>query len=84
LYRTQQVGAPFTGGLIPVGQAPFCGEGQSSLFWEFVSNPSLLRSNLLYSISIEPPELVPEYPSALYSDWLYLITCVQSWAQPPM
>jgi hypothetical protein len=57
--NTQHVGAPLTGGLTPLGQAPFCGAG-SSAFWLLVSNPSSLWSNCEFSISSRPPELVPE------------------------
>src|SRR3954468_17172740 len=44
----------------PFGQAPSCGEGESSLFWLFVSKPSLLWSNSEFSITRLPPEFVPE------------------------
>ncbi len=48
-------------GLVPpFGQAPFCGAGGSPAIWVLVSNPSLLLSNCEFSMTIAPPELVPE------------------------
>jgi len=49
------------------GHAPFCGAGGSPFSWVLVSKPSWLLSNLEWVITIAPPELVPEYPSALNS-----------------
>ena len=43
-----------------LAQWPFCGEGQSSLFWLLVSKPSLLLSNSEFLTTNRPPELVPE------------------------
>ena len=51
---------------MPTGHAPFWGEG-SSPFWLLVSNPSSFWSKREFSISIQPPEFDPEYPSALNS-----------------
>ena len=48
-------------GLVPpFGQAPFCGAGGSPAIWVLVSNPSLLLSNWEFSMTMAPPELVPE------------------------
>ena len=48
-------------GLMPLfGQAPFCGAGGSPLIWVLVSKPSWLLSNSEFSMTIAPPELVPE------------------------
>src|SRR5580704_15297456 len=80
---TQQDGAPATGGLTPAGQAPFCGEG-SSPFWLLVSNPSSLLSKREFSISIQPPEFDPEYPSALYSPQTLSIVWWQTCWHAPM
>src|SRR4051794_33016224 len=51
----------FVIGLVPFfGHAPSCGDGESSLFWLLVSNPSLLWSNCEFSMTRLPPEFVPE------------------------
>ena len=48
-------------GLVPPsGQAPFCGGGGSPAIWVLVSTPSSLLSNCEFSITMAPPELVPE------------------------
>ena len=48
-------------GLVPpFGQAPFWGGGGSPAIWVLVSRPSWLLSNCEFSITIAPPELVPE------------------------
>src|SRR5262245_36208097 len=46
------------------GQRPSCGGGASSLLSEFGASPVRLRTKTEFSITSEPPELVPEYPSA--------------------
>ena len=51
----------------PYGQAPFWGGGGSPALWVLVSNPSSLLSNCELSTTRVPPELVPEYPRALFS-----------------
>ena len=48
-------------GLIPSsGQSPFWGAGGSPAIWVLVSIPSWLLSNCEFSMTIAPPELVPE------------------------
>ena len=56
----------------PFGQVPFWGAGGSPLIWVLVSSPSLFWSNCEFWMMIFPPELVPEYPRALYS--------IQAWS----
>src|SRR5438874_4677399 len=48
-----------------LGHFPFCGDGLSSLFCEFETRPVLLWENRECSMMRRPPELVPEYASAL-------------------
>jgi hypothetical protein len=64
--NTQQEWVWVTGLVPPLGQAPSWGDGESSLFWLLVSNPSLLWSNSEFSITSCPPAFVPEYPRVLY------------------
>ena len=48
-------------GLVPpFGQAPFWGGGGSPAIWVLVSTPSWLLSNCEFSMTMAPPELVPE------------------------
>ena len=48
-------------GLVPPwGQAPFWGGGGSPAIWESVSMPSWLLSSCEFSMTMAPPELVPE------------------------
>src|SRR5258707_14330838 len=49
--NTQQEWVCVIGLMPPLGQAPSCGEGQSSLFWPLVSKPSLLLSHTEFSIT---------------------------------
>src|SRR6202522_3079082 len=64
---TQQERVPVIGLFLPCGQRPSCGAGGSPITWVLVSRPSWLSSNLEFSMTTVPPELVPEYPSALFS-----------------
>src|SRR5918911_942539 len=65
--KTVQPVAPLTGGDEPLGHAPSCGAGWSSLFCEFAVRPVLLWSNSVFLMTKLPPALVPEKPSALVS-----------------
>ena len=48
-------------GPVPLfGQAPFCGDGQSSLFSAPAVKPPWLWSNSEFLITSLPPALVPE------------------------
>ena len=67
----------------PWGQAPFWGEGASSLFRLFGTMPDRFRSNSVSWMIRWPPEFVPEYPSALFSAWPRIRTVLQS-GQAPM
>src|SRR5580704_2907423 len=67
----------------PFGQSPFWGAGGSPSICVFVSTPSSLLSNWECSMTTEPPELVPEYPRALYSiHALSMVTSQAYWHAP--
>ncbi len=71
-------------GLVAVpGQSPFWGAGASPSICVFVSTPSLLLSNWEFSITMAPPELVPEYPRALYSIQAWSMVMPHTCRQPP-
>src|ERR1035437_3361841 len=83
LWRNTQHEWVWVIGLMPLfGHAPSCGAVGSPWIWVLVSNPSWLLSNWEFSTTMAPPELVPEYPRALYSihAWLMVIpqTCLQA------
>src|SRR3977135_3114055 len=44
----------------PLGPAPSCVDGASSLFWLLVTKPAMLLSNSEFWIVSWPPEFVPE------------------------
>ncbi len=58
--NTQHEWVWVTGLVPPFGHAPFCGGGGSPAIWVLVSIPSSLLSNCEFSMTIAPPELVPE------------------------
>ncbi len=58
--KAQQETVWVIGLILPPGQRPSCGEGQSSLFWLLVSKPSLFLSNSEFLMMSLPPEFVPE------------------------
>ena len=71
-------------GLMPLfGQPPFCGGGLSP-FWLLVSKPVLVVVELRVLDHQGPPELEPEYPSALNSAHAWSIVWSHCCWQAPM
>src|SRR5580692_3820460 len=64
-------------------QRPSWGGGGSPVRAVLVSKPSLLSSNIEFSMRIRPPEFVPEYPRALSSIQAWLIVTLQTRWQAP-
>src|SRR5690242_4838659 len=64
------------------GQRPLCGEGASSLLSELGRMPTRLLSHSEFWIVRWPPELVPEYPSGLFSAWTWSSVVLQSGHAP--
>src|ERR1700726_273210 len=81
LVNSQHEWVP-VGPVPPLGHAPSCGEGASSLFWLFVTKPDWLLSNSEFWMIRCPPAFVPEKPRSLFWAWAWSRIELQSGHAP--